>query len=509
MSLTMKLSRFVPKFDLTPDDSASIQVVLRIVLGGIVLYRAVLDEITSRCVPELVNGAWGGLLRPELFIGLGALVVLGVADRWAFAFLAVTYAAYNLGTRQMNLGPLLMIPLFTLGAVNAAAPRYSVSEVVCSRLPRGFRGWRFPLAVSGTNLSIVLAWIFFCYALNSLCAVTLHLQDESWLRGETVWKIFTNNFLSRYFTFFRNIESRLGLTIPLFASALAITVQTIFQLFMWPLACTRPGSWARWFVILQGFGFFMVSWVFMQLSVLPAVELLTWIVLFWSELKPLVRRSSLITNSQSEAVRTPLGERAFVCLTGGMAAITIFCLVDTGFRLSQRLPPQSRLAKVTATLRSGLMHAGVWPPDVLNKTDLKMGEAYFVLYEDRLGTKTRVPVFHEDGARDWYHVSDLCYFGLTLHWRRSSVAVKDWNQIPKPLVNLITKTARFHVGYSGGGAETRRFHFKILRDQSMDLRLLPAERYRAIEVCQGDFEIPSMTARRPAQIVSRVDNATR
>jgi hypothetical protein len=505
----MNLSRFVPKFDLTSDDSASIQVVLRIVLGIIVLYRAVLDEMTSRCVPDLVNGAWGGLLQPELFIGLGMLVVLGIADRWAFAILAVTYAAYNLGTKQMNLGPLVMIPLFVLGAVNAAAPRYSVSEAICPRLPRGLRGWRFPLALSDTNLSILLAWVFFCYALNSLCAVVLHLQDESWLRGETVWKIFTNNYLSRHFTFFRDIESRLGLTIPLLVSALAIIVQTIFQLFMWPLACARPGSWARWFVILQGFGFFTVSWVFMQLSVLPLVELLTWIVLFWSELKPFVRRSSRIANSQSKAGQTLFGERAFVYLTGGFAAIAIFCLVDTGFRLSQRLPPQSRLSKVTATLRTGLMHAGIWPPDVLNKTDLKMGEAYFVLYEDRLGAMTRVPVFHEDGARDWYHISDLCYFGMTLPWRRSSVAVDDWNPIPKSLVTLITKTARFHVGYSGGGDETRRFHFKILRDQSMDLRLLPAERYRAIEVCQGDFEIPPMTARRPEQTFSRVGNAAR
>ncbi|TXT38238.1 MAG: hypothetical protein FD138_438, partial [Planctomycetota bacterium] len=167
----MNLSRFVPRFDLTPDDAAAIQVLLRIVLGVIVFYRAALDAVTSNYVPDLMNSAWGGLLQPELFIVLGVLLILGIADRWAFAFLAVSYAAYNLGARQMNLGPLVMIPLFVLGAVNAAAPHYSVSEVVCSRLPRGFRGWRFPIALSSTSLSIPLAWIFFCYALNSLCAV--------------------------------------------------------------------------------------------------------------------------------------------------------------------------------------------------------------------------------------------------------------------------------------------------------------------------------------------------
>ena len=505
----MNLSRFVPRFDLTPDDAAAVQVLLRFVLGVIVFYRAALDAVTSNYVPDLMNTAWGGLLQPELFTVLGVLLILGIADRWTFAFLAVSYAAYNLGARQMNLGPLVMIPLFVLGAVNAAAPRYSVSEAVCSRLPRGFRGWRFPIALSSTSLSIPLAWIFFCYALNSLCAVTLHLQDESWLRGETVWKIFTNNYLCRYFMFFRGVESRLGLTVPLFVSALAILVQTIFQLFMWPFACTRPGSWGRWFVILQGFGFFTISWLFMQLSVLPPVELLTWTVLFWSELKSLVRRSSHVPTSQCEVVETIHGHRAFACLTVGMVTLTIFCLVDIGFRLPQQLPSQSRLAQAAASLRHGIKHAGVWPPDVLNKTDLKMGEAYFVLYEDRRGTMTRVPVFHEDGARDWYHASDLCYFGLTLPWRRSSIAVSNWNQVPQPLVALIKWTARVHVGYSGGGDETRRFHFKILRDHSMDLRLPPAERYRAIEVCQGDFDIPSVAARQPEQTVSRDDHAIR
>lgn len=489
----MQLADRAPRFSLSPGAAARVQLGLRWVLGAVVMYRAVLVLLTARHVHDYVSYAWHGLLTPETFILLGGLLVVGVADRWAFAMLAVSYVAHNWGVKQMNLGPLVMTPLFVLGAVNAAEPGYSLGVWLRSRLPRRCRGIDFPIACPAEQLSPVLTWVFFCYALNSFCAVLYHLQDESWLHGETVWKIFTNSYLCCYFESFRAAELKLGLTLPLCCSAAALLSQTIFQFGMWPMACTRPGSWWRLFVILQGYAFFLLSWILIQLSVLPLVEIVTWTVLFGGELKAWCTRAGRALLREQPAVpAAPAMPVRWALLCVFMISATAF---TTAFVLTPSLSPM--LARVAYPVRDALISCGIWPPNVLNETDLEMGQTYFVLYEEIDGKLERVPVFHENGARDRYQSSDLIFFGMTLPFCRASTEIPTWDLCPPSMYDFVRNVARVHLGFSGVSGEPRRFVYKVIRDRSMNLRLPPAVRYAHTVIGEGSFELNAPPRREP------------
>ena len=84
-----------------------------------------------------------------------------------------------------------------------------------------------------------------------------------------------------------------------------------------------------------------------------------------------------------------------------------------------------------SSLERAVIYLSIWPPDVFNRTDLRMGETWYVI--DRLprdgSVRQRVPVFSGQGKRLSYLWSDAIYFGNTLFWRRASIAVADWEAI--------------------------------------------------------------------------------
>lgn len=122
---------------------------------------------------------------------------------------------------------------------------------------------------------------FLFYAFTSLGAIILHIEDSYWLQGLTLQSALTNSYLFKFYESMRQFES-LFPNILYMMSALGVIIQSIFQFLMIPLIFFSLG---RKFVVLWGLIFFIISLVGINLSYLPHVEIIFWLMIFFT-IKP-------------------------------------------------------------------------------------------------------------------------------------------------------------------------------------------------------------------------------
>ena len=454
----------LPYFSVDKSDYPAISAFLRISLASIILYRDLLNWYAFHKLPELAVVSWGGLLSPELILVLGAFLFFGFCTRISFFILAIVYRDYNYGLNMMNLGPLFMAPMLMAGALIPTTSALSIDKF----LSKTFLFFRAQQNIGqNINFSYALIYLFFLYAINSLCAVYHHLNDPSWSAGITVWKLIQNNFLSRIFLQARQLETTYGPGLIYYFSVLSVVLQTFFQILMWPLAYFK---WGRIFVFIHGFLFFLFSLLFLQISVLPYVEIILWIVVFWGDIKLFLKYKKPEATSLSKMYSFSLASILFL-----LAALAIEDTIKTRYIDNP-------------TIKRAMIRLGIWPPNVFNKADLEMGQSWFNLYQidSVAGLRIRVPIFFEDGSRDKYHNFDYIYYGQTLRWRRAVIGFDDWSndKLSSPHLEVIKNVAKFHTNIEGLNPETE-YYYEIVRDQSMNMDLPIDKRIQAQIVKTG------------------------
>ena len=117
---------------------------------------------------------------------------------------------------------------------------------------------------------------FLIYYVISFAALTFHLQDPFWLKGLTTKAILINSYISKYYQFFRQLDSYIPFLFSIFSISASI-FQSIFQFLMLPLIFTK---WGKNFVVVWGFIFFLISLIFINLSYLPHIEIILWLLIF-------------------------------------------------------------------------------------------------------------------------------------------------------------------------------------------------------------------------------------
>lgn len=123
------------------------------------------------------------------------------------------------------------------------------------------------------NRAYFLAFVI--YAIISFGALLLHLQDTYWINGLTTKSLLLNSYLNKHYEWFRLID----LKIPYLLSVLSILAgifQSVFQLLMIPLIFFNLG---RKFIFFWGMNFFLISLFFINLSYLPHIEIILWLLI--------------------------------------------------------------------------------------------------------------------------------------------------------------------------------------------------------------------------------------
>jgi hypothetical protein len=444
---------------------------LRMFVALLLIYRESLNALT------VYSGAssWPGGALPVFYVITACFLLAGLGVRVSYVILSTLYIGYNVELSMMNLGPLVLVPLCWFGATMDRTPLHSVDGWLSAHWPsyRSFTQW--PNARPSTEaFNFVYGVLFFVYAVNSFAAVTFHLQDSYWRSGRTIQAILTNNYLCRYFEAFRSMqccsdELLRGL------SAVGVGVQTVFQVLMLPLVFTRAG---RWFVVLQGFVFIAFSLIFLQISMLPIIELALWTLLFgsWMFLGRGFGTAGLLRLTPLRGVAAGTIVLAAAFSLANAAGSSLF-KKDLGFSGSR--------------WENAAIHLGIWPPDVFNAVDLRMGEHWFVIhrvYGDGRSPEL-VPVFAEDGGRLAYHLSDIIYYAHTLPWRRESIAIPSGSRaIPPDLIQSTEALCEFDFHVKALKAP-QKYQVDFYEDHSMELDLPVDERYDRRVILETEFDI--------------------
>lgn len=459
---------FAPVTD--PEREAGKVALMRIAVGLTLVWRCGLMTFDSFYYFEPV--VWAGHAVPLHAAASGAQLALAIGLSigvfpavMAFA-LMVTHAAYSIWTGTYNLAPMLLVPM--LGALVALETgRFSLTGHASSPPhPRYFR--------------LIYVLLLLCYAGWNFQAFLYHVNDEFWVRGYTPAVLFTSSYLSEYYPVFRSIEAQAPWLFR-WASALVVVLQSIFQIAMVPLVFTR---WGLRFVRRWGWCFILGSLADLQLSILPVVEVIFWILVFvpadrWGWLK----RSPAQGTARAEFLPQKVWRGLFPVVLATLLLL-YFGNAISGFVFNRRLPHSFE--------NTVLFYAGLVAPNVFNREDLSMGDKWVVLERVEGAERYTIPLNGPDGERLSYHRGDLLYFGNSLPWRRAMIDVEDLDTFHapgQPGYEFARKVAGYELRRRGGTGPAH-YHATVFQNRASDFSLgSAANRYRREEVTSFELTV--------------------
>jgi len=407
--------------------------VLRIATGFLVAWRNGAIALDARYFfePTVLGGhsiqVQAACALVECLLGVGLAV--GVLPRTCAGVLLFTHAWFSAWTGTYNLGPMLLVPVF--GA-------FAVLDTGCLALAvRPRRPAPAPL------VRLVYATLFLAFAGWNLQALLLyHLQDPSWLGGRTFMIMCTNSYLGVFYRAFRGWCAFSPGTL-LALSLAVVSLQTLFQAAMIPMMFTR---WGARYVMVWGWVFALGSLLLLHLTLLPFVEIIYWAALFL----PAGWFGWAGRNQPSGPVHGKPGQSRCAAAIPFLLCYQALLVLYYGNVILRR-PQGSRIGDPL------LVYAGLVAPDVFNKTDLRMGDRWAVVFRVAGGRREVVPFDGTDGSRLSFHGSDLLVFANSIQWRRSMIGCGDlaaYHSPGHPGFAFASQIARFDYrrrGSTGSG----------------------------------------------------------
>lgn len=407
--------------------------ILRIITGVVIFVRffEIVDTLILLKEPAWI--VYFGLF----FLGFVFLFTVGFFTNIAALAIVVSAIYFDdiLGTSTLGtaVSVFLLIPFLLVNA----GQEYSIDKWLIKKKARIFRPVKEVASLFGTRDPKLIVRYYFLgfilYATISFGALLLHIQDDFWLNGLTTKSLLLNSFLCKHYDWFRWIDGQFpGLLSVLSISATVL--QSIFQFLMVGLIFFKTG---RRFVFWWGMNFFIISFFFINLSYLPHVEIVYWLLV----LSPAGTiggdfLSKRFIGSREQRDRAENANEPFIRNVGLRKFLTdkvvgLYLIFIVGYFLF-RSPYTSVITNWMPGIQKEanfiLAYSGFDLPKVFNKTDLSMGDTWMELYRKDGEEWILTPLVGTDGERGSYsgfdvihftnHNSDILYFGTTLKFRR-------------------------------------------------------------------------------------------
>ncbi len=250
--------------------------IIRWILGIIILIRYSQVVNAAQYLPvyeDRVLGGIGVLIVGFLYMTGVLLPLMTFLLMFAITYFEEQFQVYTLGTNILS--TFLFVTAFAGSGRYYSADHFLLKTKNAIGTPVQAL-YNFIGNPDKDQLRILYFFGFVSYAMVSLCALSYHLMDENWMSGLTPYYFFPGAYLSKYYYFFREIQAAFPDLFKAF-SIFSIFGQSLFQFFMIPLMWFR---WGRFFVVFWGFCFFVASLFLINLSYLPHVEVLSWLVYF-------------------------------------------------------------------------------------------------------------------------------------------------------------------------------------------------------------------------------------
>lgn len=443
--------------------------ILRIILGLIMFVR--FFEITFDYSLFYGYNSWFCVANLILIILFTVGFSVPLVTALLLFFVRFNDAVANTSTLGTTI---LMQTLFVFLLMNSGQ-YFSVDNILLKRQYFLSRFLRFQYNIIGkhttSSLTFVYFFAFFVYGLISFGALLMHVQDYFWINGLTVKSLLSNSYLSLYYNEFRWFETNFPNISSVF-SIVAGILQSIFQFFMIFLVFSKIGTF---FVKWWGMQFFLISLFVINLSYLPHVEIILWLLILFPSLtiKRNVNTSKIAKyeyNNAKENAQPKLNTKLLKTFYSSYSVLLVI-LVFTYFPFISKYT-SNFLGDKSKYVRLALYRSGLEVPSVFNVKDLSMGDHWMVLYrkEKNANDWELVPITSESGERLTYngnnififsnHNSDFLYFGTTLLYRRNVLYVKDYKTFHEEGVGYHSLTKRIAYDYKKERLKGV-YHYKI------------------------------------------------
>jgi len=329
-------------------------------------------------------------------------------------------------------------------------------------------------------------YAFIIYAITKFCALSYHIQDQTWLEGKTLQEMLTSSYLCRFHSPFVFIEARWPFIIYVF-SLIGVIGQTTFQL---TIIFAIISSKIRSFTKIWGWIFILNCLIFIQLSYLPLIEVILWISLFHGRSGFSVK-GNLFKKIKYLIFKFKISTTLTLLLVGSYIFFN-FSIPKIGIlsRILNVNPP------ITIT-QPQYAFFGLVIPNVFNESDLKMSDHWMTLHryinhENHTVSITQlknigltcsneielVPITKLSGEKDFFQQSDLLYFGNTLIYRRllNHLSPKEAHEPNSVCTNLIKSRVRFDYNLNDYNQEIvyiGAYHERDSSDKSSSTEKLP------------------------------------
>jgi hypothetical protein len=265
---------------------------------------------------------------------------------------------------------------------------------------------RTPLSTAIVNAFGI--FLFWCIAYS---AATFHFFDPMWLDLDALQAFMTMPYMSEHSAFFQMLATSQSALYDV-GCKLGLAIQCFWELALFPLMFW---NWGRLFARWQGYGFFLISALGLNLGYLPFYELVLW---------------TLICTPGTKASTLPAKGSHFslfprIAIAAGLTGAIVYLSATTAFQIGRGLGLN------VASLEPLIDHKafrvlGLHPVKVFNRADMDMGNSSLVVAEvDNTGSPIRVVPFQRpDGGRLDYLRNDHLYFDHSLAWQRNGLDAK-------------------------------------------------------------------------------------
>lgn len=413
-SRDMMLSRLkdyvVASFELPVDEPAFRKTVelCRVMIGAGMLHRYVdiAGFLVAASNPEQGERDVFVAILACLGVMFGALTPLALAT--LFYFTLYTPFGFTLG--HQIVGIVAWVLLFSGAGRRWSVDAHLVRLPVVSKLLGALYVLEQPFTPRGVAWIRLFALLLFWSI--SFGAMAFHVKDSLWLKGNVLQLLMVTPYMTDFAELMRAFRDATPQLYDTFWSS-AIMIQSVFELFLWPLCLFR---WGRIFVAAQWLGFIAIRAPLMNLGYLCWDELILWLLVF--SLTPWAVWHHRVPSPASGAAASTVGFRGAI-LRAFVGAAVVVCVYFNIVNFAQINAPQSSLARLPY-LPTVFRVFGQWPVNVFNKEDMSMGEAQLVIVEtDEDSNVLRVvPYVDYQGGRLGYLRNDFLYFGIGLPWQR-------------------------------------------------------------------------------------------
>lgn len=252
-------------------------------------------------------------------------------------------------------------------------------------------------------------------------AMSFHFTDPSWINGSAVLTLLRTPYLNDYYPFFNRINDSLLLNL----SRISLYGMAIWELLLWII----PGiKIIRNITFWWGIGFFITSILFINLSYLPYLEILMWLLIY----KPKIfllnkflknRKSSYKFIKKENDFKHNYFIQSFIIIFGFISILymTITTTIathgstkkirETAYKMHLHFIPNN-----TASMIYGQLMVNVF-----NQDDLGLNRySILICRNNENGDKKLVPFQDSNGGRLSYLTNDNLYYERSLVFQRGS-----------------------------------------------------------------------------------------